>query len=54
MGLVPVEFLERPSIEEAAREVEMIDTRPTWMTPIVEYLTIGKLPEERNDARRIL
>ena len=35
-------------------EVEMIDTRPTWMTPIMEYLTMGKLPEERKDERKIL
>ena len=41
LGLVPVEFLEKPSIEEVRAEVEMIDARPTWMTPILEYLTAG-------------
>ena len=35
LGLVPVEFLEKPSIEEVRTEVEMIDARPTWMTPIL-------------------
>ena len=28
LSLVPVEFLERPSIEEVGVEVEMIDARP--------------------------
>ena len=51
---MPVEFLEKPSIEGDREEVEMIDTRPTWMTPILEYLVEGKLPEGRNDARRVL
>ena len=54
LSLIPVEYLERPSVVENTREVEMIDTRPTWMTSIVEYLTKGKLPNERNDARKIL
>ena len=54
LGLVLVEFLERPSIKEARREVEMINTRPTWMTPIMEYLAIRKLPDNRKDARKIL
>ena len=54
LGLVPVEFLEKPSIEGDREEVEMIDTRLTWMTPILEYLVEGKLPEGRNDARRVL
>ena len=29
LGLVPVEFLEKPSIEGVEAEVEMIDARPT-------------------------
>ena len=51
---MPVEFLEKPSIDGDQAEIEMIDIRPTWMTPIVEYLVEGKLPEGRNDARRVL
>ena len=46
LSLLPMEFLERPSVIEDTREIEMIDARPTWMTPIVEYLTTGKLPDE--------
>ena len=53
LNVVPVEFLENPSGTEMI-EVEMIDTRPTWMTPIMEYLTTGRLPEDRKDARKIL
>ena len=51
LGLVPIEFLEKPSIEGDRAEVEMIDAGPTWITPILEYLAKGKLPEGRNDAR---
>ena len=54
LGLVPVEFLEKPSIEVDGTEVEMIDARPSWITPILEYLVEGKLPEGHNGARRVL
>ena len=54
MNVVPVEFLESPSVTGETMEVEMIDIRPTWMTPIMEYLETGKLPDERKDARKLL
>ncbi|XP_062112162.1 uncharacterized protein LOC133823409 [Humulus lupulus] len=54
LSIVPVEFLESPSVAGGTTEVEMIDIRLTWMTPIIEYLTTGKFPDELKDARRIL
>ena len=52
LNVVPVEFLESPSVIEEIIEVKMIDTRPTCMTPIMEYLTTGKLPNDRKDAKK--
>ena len=54
LSIVPMEFLESPSMAESTMEVEMIDTRPTWMTSIIEYLTTGKFLDEGKNARRIL
>ena len=52
LSIVPVEFLESPSVAEKVIEVEMIDTRATWMTPIVEYLTTGRLPEQTKGCEK--
>ena len=30
-----------------------VDTSPSWVDPIFEYLTKGKVPEDKNEARRI-
>lgn len=50
---VLVETLQKSSIEREV-EVKVIEEEgPTWMTPIVEYLTSGLLPEERDQARKI-
>ena len=32
----------------------MIETEPTWMTPIVNYLENGFLPKDRNQARKLM
>ena len=39
LNVVQVEFLESLSIAAETVEVGMIDIKPTWMTPIVKYLT---------------
>ncbi|CAL8167597.1 unnamed protein product [Prunus armeniaca] len=50
---IPVEFLEKPSIEEDHVEVFPISSEPTWMDPIHDYLTHGVLPEDKAEARRV-
>ena len=30
-----------------------VDNSPSWVDPIFEYLTKGKIPEDKNEARRI-
>ena len=32
----------------------MIETEPTWMTPIVDYLENGILPKDRNQAQKLM
>ena len=51
---IEVESLERPSIElHPSREVLCIDLGPSWMDPIIAYLKDDRLPEDKNEARRI-
>ncbi|KAI5336927.1 hypothetical protein L3X38_016196 [Prunus dulcis] len=51
---IPVEHLDRPSIEE----IELIDTMqidedPSWQDPIIDYLTNGNLPTDKSEARKV-
>nr|GEX00866.1 reverse transcriptase domain-containing protein [Tanacetum cinerariifolium]GEY96769.1 reverse transcriptase domain-containing protein [Tanacetum cinerariifolium] len=50
---VPVEVLKDKSIKEKEVTTVVEEDRPTWMTPIVEYLKEGTLPSERNKARKL-
>nr|POE58897.1 gypsy retrotransposon integrase-like protein 1 [Quercus suber] len=40
-----------PSID--IPEVQQMEGRPSWMTPIVSYLKDGRLPEEKDEARKL-
>ena len=40
-----------PSID--LLEVQQIENRENWMTPIVSYLKNGKLPKRKDEARKI-
>ena len=40
-----------PSID--LLEVQQIENRENWMTPIVSYLKDGKLPEGKDEARKL-
>ena len=53
LSIVPVEVLHEPSIVQS-REIELIEEKTTWMPPIMAYLSIGTLPEDRNEARRLM
>ncbi|XP_060974614.1 uncharacterized protein LOC133039709 [Cannabis sativa] len=53
LNLVPVEVLSEASICET-KDVEMIDSSPTWTTPIINYLLDRKLPNDKNGAQKLL
>ena len=53
LSIVPVEILHEPSIVQSW-EVELVEDTPTWMTPIIAYLLNGTLPEDENEARRLM
>ncbi|XP_050289994.1 uncharacterized protein LOC126728170 [Quercus robur] len=40
-----------PSID--ILEVQQVESRGNWMTPIVSYLKDGRLPEEKDEARKL-
>ncbi|XP_030929394.1 uncharacterized protein LOC115955416 [Quercus lobata] len=40
-----------PSIDVS--EVQQVDSRGNWMTPIISYLKDGRLPEEKDEARKL-
>ncbi|XP_050247037.1 uncharacterized protein LOC126694685 [Quercus robur] len=40
-----------PSID--VLEVQQVDNRENWMTPIISYLKDGRLPEEKDEARKV-
>ena len=45
LNIVLIEVLLRPSISKL-KEVELLDEKVTWMTPILVYLRDGILPVE--------
>ena len=40
-----------PSID--VPKVQQVDSRGNWMTPIISYLKDGRLPEEKDEARKL-
>ncbi|KAM6563176.1 hypothetical protein CsatB_023174 [Cannabis sativa] len=46
-------MLNEPSICEK-EDVEMIDSSPIWMTPIINYLLSEQLRTDKNEARKLL
>src|SRR5574338_1360601 len=56
MGLVPVETLSSPSIDQI-KTSDVFETSPcreSWMTPYRSYIENGILPKHRNEKRKIL
>ena len=53
LGQTPVEILFEPSTKESADHVIPANISPRWVDPIFEYLTKGKIPEDKNEARRV-
>ena len=52
LGVIPIEELERPTIEETI-ETLIIQTGESWMTPLIQYLTNAKLPNNKDEARQV-
>ncbi|GJU91484.1 reverse transcriptase domain-containing protein [Tanacetum coccineum] len=50
---VLVEILKNKSIAEMEISTVIEEQDPTWMTPIIEFISKGTLPHEQKDARRI-
>ena len=53
LGLTLIELLSEPSIRRSADHVMPVEHTPCWVDPILEYLTKEKIPEDKNEARRI-
>ncbi|XP_024026375.1 uncharacterized protein LOC112093026 [Morus notabilis] len=52
LGVVPIEELEYPTIEEKAKAL-IVQTDENWMTPLIQYLMDAQLPSNKDEARRI-
>nr|GEW72240.1 hypothetical protein [Tanacetum cinerariifolium] len=50
---VLVEILKEKSIQEKEVTTVVEEDGPTWMTPIIEYLKEGTLPDDRKEARKL-
>ncbi|GJZ32821.1 reverse transcriptase domain-containing protein, partial [Tanacetum coccineum] len=48
-----VEVLKEKSIQEREVATVVEEDRPTWMTPIMEYLKDGTLPDDRKEASKL-
>ena len=51
--LTPVEYLVEPSIDLYGEEVAPIESKPSWMDPIWDYLIYGRLPGDPKEASKI-
>ena len=51
--LMPVEYLAEPSIDLYGEEVASIESEPSWMEPIWDYLIDGCLPDDPKEASKI-
>lgn len=53
LNIIPIKILGQPSIFKS-KEVDLLDKRVTWITPILKYLRDGILLADRNEARRLM
>ena len=51
--LTPVEYLAEPSIDLYGEEVAPMESKPSWMNPIWDYLINGRLPDDPKEASKI-
>src|ERR1044071_1873941 len=50
---VLVEVFREPSIDDKEVQDIVTETESTWMTPIMSYLKEGKLPDNKQEAKRL-
>ena len=50
LGVVPIEELEQPTIEEQAMALS-VQEGENWMTPLIRYLRDAQLPDNKDEAR---
>ena len=51
---IKVEYLSEPSVSiPSGMEVDPIDMAPSWIDPLLAFLTSGDLPIEKAEARRV-
>ena len=51
--LTPVKYLAEPSIDPYGKEVTPIESEPSWMDPIWDYLIDGRPPDDPKEASKI-
>ena len=52
LKVIPVETLDSPSIQTVkSQTVNCATTKDSWMTPVIQYLKDGVLPEDRKKAK---
>ena len=52
LKVIPVETLDSPSIQTVeSQTVNCATTKDSWMTPLIQYLKDGVLPEDKKKAR---
>ena len=49
----PVEYLAEPSIDLCEVRVAQIESEPSWMEPIWDYIIDGSLPDDPKEAAKI-
>ena len=49
----PVEYLAEPSIDLCDVEVAPVESEPSWMEPIWDYIIDGRLPDDPKEAAKI-
>ena len=49
----PVEYLVEPSIDLCDVEVAQVESEPSWMDPIWDYIIDGRLPDDPKEASKI-
>ena len=55
LEVIPVEFLSKPNIHPPGQSqaVNYATMANSWMTPVIQYLRDGVLPEDKNKAKLV-
>ena len=50
---IPVEYIVKPIIQQSGGKVLHLDTSSGWRDPIITYLKVGVLPNDRDEAQKL-